>query len=220
MSLIGKPRPAHAGEESPPLTLNGLPLSQLLNGAAPGDSLRLAGLLEQETDQIGGVRGDVARTFQDLSTLVEPGTELSVTDASGNEIVGDLLEISDSSLGLRVGENRLDLAESNVIRIEGPRDPVWNGMAIGAGIAAGAALGIVGAACASGGCADDIAPEVAGLVAKFSTIGAGIGAWVDWSRVSRQLLFLSPGNTASGATVSLAPVVGRDQTGLVLSVRF
>ena len=55
LSLVGIHLPAHAGEESPPLTLNGHPLSQLLNSAAPGDLFRLAGLLEQETGQISGV---------------------------------------------------------------------------------------------------------------------------------------------------------------------
>ena len=58
LSLMGIPLPAHAGEESPPLTLNGHPLSQLLNGAAPGDPFRLAGLLEQETGEVSGVASD------------------------------------------------------------------------------------------------------------------------------------------------------------------
>ena len=230
LSVMGTALPAHAAEESPPLTLNGRPLSQFPDARAAGGPTRLSVLLDQESGQISGVllgedrpplseqpveldssegslrlvattnangvfsytglgpgryevlyrvdgdvrarsgpldlgagamqvdnvtptlggQGEVARSFQDLSTRVEPGAELFVIDASGNEMIGDLLEISDSSLGLRVGQNRLDLAESNVVRIEGPPDPVWNGIAIGAGIAAGAALGIVGAACAGG----------------------------------------------------------------------
>ena len=219
LSVMGTALPAHAGEESPPLTLNGRPLSEFRARSGPLD-LAAGAMQVEDVILTPGGQGEVARSFQDLSTRVEPGVELSVIDASGNETIGDLLEISDSSLGLRVGQNRLDLAESDVVRIEGPPDPVWNGMAIGAGIAAGAALGIAGAACAAGGCGDDIAPEVAGFVAKLSTLGAGIGALIDWRRVSRQLLFLSPANTASSATVSLAPVLGRDQTGLVLSVSF
>ena len=38
LSLIGIPLPAHAaGEETPPLTINGLPLSQFLDRTATGD---------------------------------------------------------------------------------------------------------------------------------------------------------------------------------------
>ena len=56
LSIIGIPLPAHAGgEESPPLTINGLPLSQVLNRTALGDPIPLAGLLRQETGQISGV---------------------------------------------------------------------------------------------------------------------------------------------------------------------
>ena len=59
LSLIGIPLPAHAeGGESPLLTINGLPLSQLLNRTAPGDPLAVAGLLGQETGQISGVALD------------------------------------------------------------------------------------------------------------------------------------------------------------------
>ena len=53
LSLIGIPFPASA--ESPPLTINGLPLSQVLRRTALGDPLALAGLLGQETGQISGV---------------------------------------------------------------------------------------------------------------------------------------------------------------------
>ena len=59
LSLIGIPLPAHAaGEESPPLTINGHLLSQVLSRTAFGDPIPLAGLLGQETGQINGVASD------------------------------------------------------------------------------------------------------------------------------------------------------------------
>ena len=59
LPLIGIPLPAHAaGEEAPPLTLNGRPLSQLLNRAVTDEPLPLAGLLEQNDGQISGVAVD------------------------------------------------------------------------------------------------------------------------------------------------------------------
>ena len=54
--LVGIPLPAYAAEgESPPLTLNGRPLSQLLNRTASSGPFPLASLLGQETGQISGV---------------------------------------------------------------------------------------------------------------------------------------------------------------------
>ena len=59
LSLIGIPLPAHAaGEESPPLTINGHLLSQVLSRTAFGDPIPLAGLFGQETGQINGVASD------------------------------------------------------------------------------------------------------------------------------------------------------------------
>ena len=61
LSIIGIPLPASAADAevvAKGLTLNGLPLSQLLNRTAPGDPLGLAGLLGQETGQISGVALD------------------------------------------------------------------------------------------------------------------------------------------------------------------
>ena len=56
--LIGVPTPGHA-EESPPLTINGLSLSQVLQRTAVGEPMPLAGLLQAETGQISGVEGYV-----------------------------------------------------------------------------------------------------------------------------------------------------------------
>ena len=75
LSVLGMPPPAHAGEESPPLTLNGQPLSQLLNSAVHGDPFRLAGLLEQETGQISGVLQD-----EDGQPLTDQRVELASSD--------------------------------------------------------------------------------------------------------------------------------------------
>ena len=57
LSLIGIPFPVSAAEgESPPLTINGQPLSQFLNRTAPGDLFPEAGFLarpEQSPSEIG-----------------------------------------------------------------------------------------------------------------------------------------------------------------------
>ncbi len=161
----------------------------------------------------------VARSFQDLSAQVEPGANVSVMVTNGNEITGTITEISASSLGLMVGQNRLDLPESNVLRIEGPRDPLWDGVAIGAGVAFGSIVVSLAAAGCSESCFES--PDVWAGIAFSTGVGAGIGLWVDWARVSRELIFLSPGpNPPTGAAVSLSPLLARDKKGLILSVSF
>jgi len=75
LSVAGIPLPAHAaGEESPPLTFNGRPLSQFLNRAATGDPLPLANLLGQETGEISGVVVD--REGQPLAGRVVHATRV------------------------------------------------------------------------------------------------------------------------------------------------
>ena len=59
LSLISFAIPIHAADEDLlPITINRLPLSQLLNGTAPSDPFLLAGLLEQESGEIGGIALD------------------------------------------------------------------------------------------------------------------------------------------------------------------
>ena len=98
LSLIGVPLPAHAtNEESRPLTLSGLPLSQVLQNAALGTLIPLAGLLEQETGRISGVALDregeplanhmvrATRVFTLASTNTEATQDAgtTTTDAAG-----------------------------------------------------------------------------------------------------------------------------------------
>ena len=59
LSLTGLPLPAHAANDaSPPLTLNGRALIQLLHGRDPGNAWPLAAVLQQADGQISGVLVD------------------------------------------------------------------------------------------------------------------------------------------------------------------
>ena len=82
LSLVGIPLPAHAasGEESPPLTFNGRPLSELLHGRAAGAPFPLPALRQQAAGQISGVVVD-----EDGRPLVEHAVQLTrVFSISGN----------------------------------------------------------------------------------------------------------------------------------------
>ncbi len=74
VSFIGIPLPAHAasGEEAPPLTFNGRPLSELLHGRATGAPFPLSALLQQDDGQISGVVVD-----EDGRPLVEHAVQLT-----------------------------------------------------------------------------------------------------------------------------------------------
>ena len=90
LSSIGVLLPAHAaGEESPSLTLDGLPLSQLLNRTATGDSLLLSGLLRQSDGQISGVLVDA-----DGQPLADRRVELSRPSSEGQ---GRLIATTDAN---------------------------------------------------------------------------------------------------------------------------
>ena len=115
LPLIGIPLPAHAAEESPPLTFNGRPLSELLNRAVMGDPLPLSGLLDQETGQISGVAMDregqpfVEHTVRATRVVTQGRTDaqqvagITATDAAGQfSFTG--LQASDYLLEVLVGD--------------------------------------------------------------------------------------------------------------------
>ena len=81
---------------------------------------------------------EVARSFQDLMTRVEPGTEVSVIDTAGTKVAGDVLNISASSLTLSLDDTQRELREVDVVRVtrpphgmsrsKGGMDWVWSGL--------------------------------------------------------------------------------------------
>ncbi len=129
--IIGIPLPAHAaGEESSPLTINGLSLSQLLNSTATGGPSPLAGLLGQETGLITGVALDaegepLADHAVELRSLSEratatPMVATMMTDANGGF----------SFSGLRQGRYVVDLhVDEQVVATSGAIALAEGGMA-------------------------------------------------------------------------------------------
>ncbi len=178
LSVTGIPLPAHAGE-SPPLTFNGRPLSQLLNRAATGDPFRLAGLLEQETGQISGVALDgegqpLADHSVQLTKIVMVGgnrgeqlSRTATTDAEGRfSFTGlgaseYLLEVMSGDAVLANAPVTLteDAMQVIDVRVAAPADPTgnwWQRQSIGAKagiigvIGVGALIGLMYADCADG----------------------------------------------------------------------
>lgn len=120
LSLIGIPLPAHAasGEESPPLTFNGRPLSELLHGRATGAPFPLPALLQQGDGQISGVVVDASGqpVADQRVELRRPSSEgplrlVATTDTNGQFVYG----------GLGPGRYEIELRdETRVLATSGP----------------------------------------------------------------------------------------------------
>ena len=199
-----------------------LPASEYLLEALVGDDVVARGSLTllEAAMQVSGVTlttgVEIARSFQGLGTLVEAGTEVSVIDVSGDEIVGDVAEISASTLTLSAGGNRREFREGDVLRVTRPSHGMSRvvGGLIGAGVGFGGFMAVIGVCYANVGTCDY------GVYAAFLPMvggGAAAGA-VMTGRTDEQLLFRSPTAVARASTVSVAPMVSKTAKGARLAI--
>ena len=80
---------------------------------------------------------DVVHSFSDLRGVVRPTAPITVMDSFFSERKGKLVELTPSTLTLRVDDRLLTFAEADIVRIRQPRrDPLTNGALWGAGVAA------------------------------------------------------------------------------------
>ena len=80
---------------------------------------------------------DVAHSFSELRGVVRPDAPMTVMDGSFSETKGRLVDLTPSTLTLRVGDRLLTLAEADIVRIRQPRrDSLTSGALWGAGVAA------------------------------------------------------------------------------------
>jgi hypothetical protein len=137
-----------------------------------------------------------ATTFAELQGRLSPDDRLFVTEMSGVESLGRLETITPEGLTLRDGRERRAFAAGTVRRIErAPRDPVRNGVLVGAG--AGALLGfLVGRSADSPSCPD--AGAECGQGAAIGVVGGALwgalGGWaVDARTRRREVVFEAAG---------------------------
>jgi len=124
-----------------------------------------------------------------------PGEDVIVTQStSGQEIRGQIVELSSTTLAMLVAGRRVELPIESVLRIDGQNDPVKNGAAIGAVTVGGlATLGCFSALGTSGFCVTN------GLL--YAGLGALAGAGVDALHKGRTTIYSKP----SPVSVALAP---------------
>ncbi len=157
----------------------------------------------------------IAASFSQLRLLVRSGDTITVTDTTGREVTGKIVELSASSLGLLVGGTRRELTEPDVTTIRQRRsDSLANGAVWGLGVGSGLAAAAI--ALSRGG--DMEAGWAVLAVAVYGSIGVGIGVGVDALITRPQVIYERP--SPSRATVTVSPVLTGERKGVFVSMRF
>jgi hypothetical protein len=156
-----------------------------------------------------------AAVFQDLPLLVNLGDRVTVTDDTGQELQGELIDISPSALSVLVDNMRYDLQEANItrIRLRHP-DSLTNGTLIG--LLSGALFGGISFALSGSEVSGDprIVLAIAGI---YGGIGAGVGALVDFERVGARVVYETQ---RSSRRVTVAPLLARHHRGIAVMLGF
>jgi len=119
------------------------------------------------------VAQDARQATPPLVDIGKPGDRLFVTDPTGVEVEGRLLRVSPDELVLLVGGTERAFARERIGRVE-KRDPLWNGMLVGAVPGA-----LMGAAFGSFECEPHCGRNVAAGALVVGAIGAGVGVLID-----------------------------------------
>ena len=122
------------------------------------------------------------------------GEEVVVIHAgSGQELRGRLVELSATSLGILVGDHRVEVPIDDVLRIDIRHDSLKNGAIIGASVMGG----LVALACAD---IDDGSGCVTAFVIE-SGLGALVGAGIDAMHRGRTPIYVKAGKSTAALQV-------------------
>lgn len=159
----------------------------------------------------------IPTTFTGMGERVPGGTTVYVTSADGKDVQGKLGTVSVSSMTvlLRDGSTR-DFGEAEVTGVR-VRDPLWNGMLIGAGVGGFFTAVLNDASCVEPYASPDCIKVSRGAgIAIGTAIGAALGTGFDL--LHRRRVFRG---TKSGgkAALFIAPVVTRERLAMVVGCR-
>jgi hypothetical protein len=162
-----------------------------------------------------------AETFADLPRVLDVGRKVVVTDADGQKLKGNVVEITPTTVTLLTrdewGVSQRTVFADDGIRAINRTDSVWNCLLIGLG------AGIVGAelfvrqVCGPRGYDDECAAIATGVgVVTFVPGGLVIGGLIDRFTGNDLLYRASPRRS----TIVVAPVVGPRRGGVAVSLQF
>jgi hypothetical protein len=148
----------------------------------------------------------------DFSNLLRPGMTVWITDSSGHEQRVRIVSVSGDAVTLSADGAPRRLAADDIRRIEVRQsDSLLNGAVIGAGAAIASGLFLCTRSEPWQNCRDDVGPML-----RIGALGAGAGIVLDALIRGRRTIYAASG----GASVRVAPVLGRDVRGLQFSVHF
>jgi len=148
----------------------------------------------------------------DLGDLLSPGMTVWITDASGQEQRARIIGVSGDAVTTSADGVSRRLATNDIRRVEVRQsDSLLNGALIGAGVAIASGLFLCTTTEPWQNCRDDVGPML-----LFGAIGAGAGIGIDALIRGRRTIYAAH----RGASVRVAPVLGRDVRALQLSVHF
>ena len=150
---------------------------------------------------------------------MKQGQRVSITNEQGREFDGRIDNVTTEGLTIRTGDGRADVPFAEIVRLDQPKDTLWNGARIGFVVGAGVALlGVVVEDSRScGSCHPEMAVPVGGYFFAGAVIagglGAAVGAGVD------ALIRRDPNiYQRAGTRISVSPVFGRGSGGAVMGV--
>jgi hypothetical protein len=167
-----------------------------------------------------GTAQQPATTAAQLAVLLRPGETVWVTDQSGQEVKGRLLELRGDALQVEIAGQTRSLEFATVRQVEHRHnDALLNGTLIGAA-AGGGLAGLAWALwCSDAECDDDWPGHIAGSVAIYTAIGAGVGALTDVIIRGKRTVYEAPAGRAA-RTVTVSPMVTREVRGVAVGLRF
>jgi len=130
----------------------------------------------------------VATSFEQLRFNVRPGDTLHVKDASGQEMTGKLVDLSQQSLALAVHGVRRDLSELEVVQITRNGNHLKAGTLWGLGVGGGFGLAL-DLSCLHG-CF--LGPQFPQGTLFFGGVGVAIGAAIGVATRTPRVLYSRP----------------------------
>jgi hypothetical protein len=151
-----------------------------------------------------------AKSLTELKERVKIGELLSVTDSSGREVKGRLLDISTDALKLDLRAGPRTYAEHEIGLVQRP-DTLWKGALIGAAVGGGIAIVDYSI--------DPSEPKNAVISVCLIGVGAAVGAGIDALIGGPRTLFVRFGERRA-ARFSVLPFVSPNGQGVTVSARF
>jgi len=162
---------------------------------------------------------ELAGSFDQLRVLVKAGDTIRVTDRTGREVRGSVIDVSASSLALATNGSQRTFLERDIASIRQRRpDSLSNGakwgFVVGAGLGLLAGLTIASEYEGSSGTA--LIPML-GLVYGGIGAGAGADAAIDAMHSSERAIYV---RRSAASKMSLRPFLTADRTGVLASLAF